>query len=275
MAIKSILVAYSGDATSSGGLRLAVQMARKYGAHLTGVVSHGPAFLEREYSRVLSDDLLKIIRSRDIDAVAEIRANFETVVAANGPGIDASFLDLQMRRGFSIAEQARSHDILVMGRRATEPGREHFGEAPEDVAINSGRPVILVQHGYDRDAINEHAVVAWDGSRAAARALGDAMHILETKESVTVLSVGEINRGLPQPQDVVALLQRHGIRADHVARTADRGGVSRTILAACTEMGAGLLVMGAYGHSRTMEDLFGGVTRDVMKDAPLPVLLSH
>jgi nucleotide-binding universal stress UspA family protein len=275
MAIKSILVAYSGDATSSGGLRLAVQMARKYGAHLTGVVSHGPAFLEREYSRVMSEDLLKIIRARDVEAVAEIRAGFEAVVAADGPGIEASFLDLQARRGFSIAETARSHDILVMGRRAAEPGREHFGEAPEDVAINSGRPVILVQHGYAREAINEQAVVAWDGSRAAARALGDAMHILETKQRVSVLTVGEVNRALPQPQDVVALLQRHGVSAEHVARPAGRSGVAASILSACTELGAGLLVMGAYGHSRTMEDLFGGVTRDIMKDAPLPVLMSH
>lgn len=275
MAIKSILLAYSGEADSSGGLKLAIQMARKYGAHLTGVVSHGPALLEQQYSRLLQDDVLEIIRGRDAAAVEELQSRFHEIVSAEGDGIQATFLDLKTRRGFSIAEFARSFDILVMGRRAAEPGREHFGEPPEDVAVNSGRPVILVQHGYMLERINEHAVVAWDGSRAAARALGDAMHILETKEKVTVLSVGDMQSQAPTGQEVMTLLSRHGIPAEHIIRAKNRMGVSKTILDACTEAGAGLLVMGAYGHSRVMEDWFGGVTKDIMKDAPLPVLLSH
>lgn len=276
MTIKSILVGYSGDAESSGGLKLAIQMARKYEAHLTGVVSHGPAFLEREFSRLMKDEVLQIIRGRDAKAVAEIKSRFESQVAAGGLGTNATFLDLHTRQGFSITECARGYDILVMGRRAAEPGRGHFGEPPEDIAVNSGRPVVLVPHGYALDALNEHAVLAWDGSRAAARALGDAMHILTTKDRVSVLTVGDVTRKTPSAQDVLALLALHGIPAEHITRaTKNRASITNTILDACAEVGAGLLVMGAYGHSRVMEEWFGGVTRDIMNDAPLPVLISH
>ena len=275
MSIRSILVAYSGDAGGSGGLRLAILMARKYGAHLTGVVSHGPTYLEREYSRYMNADVLSIVRARDDEAVARIRAEFEARVAAEAPGVGASFLDLNARRGFTLADCARTYDILVMGRRASEPGREHFGERPDEIALACGRPVLLVPNDYDRDSINEHALVAWDGKRASARALGDAMHILQTKDRVTVLSVGDSGDDRSHGDTVMTLLDRHGVKASRLVRPAGGQPVARVILDTCAEVGAGLLVMGAYEHNRTMEAIFGGVTHDIMQDAPLPVLMSH
>lgn len=275
MAIKSILVAFSGDAEGSGALRLALQMARKYDANVTAVVPHGPTYMEREYSRFMNAEVLQIVRSRDAAAVAELRAAFDARVAAEGPGIAADFLDLKARSGFTLAQCARSHDIVLMGRRAAEPGREHFGERPDEVALNCGRPVILVPASYRAARINDHALVAWDGKRAAARALGDAMQILETKSRVTVLSVGEGPAAEAACGGVLGLLGRHGIAAEPMVRRAGRGGVAATILDACRETGAGLLVMGAYEHNRFVEEMFGGVTRDILEDADLPVLMSH
>jgi nucleotide-binding universal stress UspA family protein len=274
MSIKSILVAFSGEAQGSGAVRLALQMARKYGAHVTAVVPHGPTYMEREYSRFMNDEVLRVVRGRDKAAVAEMRAAFEARVAAEGGGIAAEFLDLEVQKGFTLARWARTFDIVVMGRRASEPGREHFGERPDEVALNSGRPVVLVPASYRAERINERALVAWDGKRAAARALGDAMQILETKSQVTVLSVGT---PAPQaaPDGVVTLLERHGIQAARMTRPAERGGIAATILAACREVNAGLLVMGAYENNRFVEEIFGGVTRDILEDAHLPVLMSH
>jgi len=70
-------------------------------------------------------------------------------------------------------------------------------------------------------------------------------------------------------------LRRHGIEAEAMVRPADRGGVARTLMEVCQEVGAGLLVMGAYEHSKFSEDILGGVTRDIFDEAPLPVLMSH
>ncbi len=275
MAIKSILVAYSGDARGSGGLSLALQMAHKYGAHVTGVVAHGASVFEAQYSRYMSDDVLKILHDRDAATITEIRTQFEARVSAEGLQGAASFLDLQERGGFTLTECARTYDIVVMGRRASEPGLEHFNERPDEVALNSGRPVILVPRDYDAVRLNDHALVAWDGKRAAARALGDAMHILETKERVTVMSVGDVVPPARFGDDITTLLERHGVTADHIVRGAGRDGIAKTILNACKEVDAGLLVMGAYEHSPLREELLGGVTRDILQDAHLPVLMSH
>ena len=275
MAIKSILVAYSGDAQASGGLNLALQMARKYDAHLTGVVSHGPSLVESQYYRYMNEDILKILRDRDAGTVAEIRAQFEARVSAWGREDSATFLDLKAQSGFTLTECARTYDIVIMGRRASEVGREHFSELPDEVALNAARPVILVPRDYNEEQLNEHMLVAWDGKRAAARALGDAMRILGSKNRVTVLSVGNAGGPAPFGDDVVTFLGRHGITAERLTREAGRKGITGAILDTCREVGAGLLVMGAYEHSRLREELMGGVTRDILENADLPVLLSH
>lgn len=275
MTIRSILVAYSGDAEGSGAVRLALQMAKKYTAHVTAVVSHGPTYMERQFSRFMNDDILTIVRKRDTAAIDEMKADFLRRVAATGDGISAEFLDLRKTEGFTLAHYARTFDVVLMGRRAAQPGREHFGEAPEEVAINCGRPVILVPASYRAPSINENALIAWDGKRAAARALGDAMQILETKSQVTVLTIGPEPEGVSKADGVMALLVHHGISAQYVNKASQRRSVAQTILQTCAETGAGLLVMGAYEHNRFIEEMFGGVTRDILEDADLPVLMSH
>ncbi len=118
--------------------------------------------------------------------------------------------------------------------------------------------------------------MAWDGKRAATRALGDAMQILQTKSRVTILTIGKED-ALPRStsDDIKALLRRHGIEAEAMVRPSARGGIGRMILDACAEVGAGLRVMGAYEHSKYSEDVLGGVTRDIFDHATLPVLMSH
>ncbi|MBM9595399.1 universal stress protein [Rhodobacteraceae bacterium MCCB 386] len=162
-----------------------------------------------------------------------------------------------------------------MGARAAEVGREHFAARPDVVALRSGRPLILVPHEWSAPHLNDHALVAWDGKRAAARALGDAMHILETKSRITVLTIGDHEPREKPGDDVIRLLERHGLEAERLIRPAGRDGIARTILDSCREVGAGLLVMGAYEHSKFSEDLLGGVTNDIFREADVPVLMSH
>lgn len=276
MSIASILAVYSGDAAGSSGLRLAALMARKYDAHLTGVVWHGPSFLESRYRGYLSREAVRIIRERDAEVLSEIRADFEARVTAENLKERSTFLDLAGMSDFNLAECARGYDIVVMGSRAAEVGREHFVARPDVVALRSGRPLVFVPQDYAATEINEHALVAWDGKRAAARALGDAMHILQTKSRVTILTIGKED-ALPKSagDDVRTLLKRHGVAAELLLRPQGRDGIGRTIPDTCAEVGAGLLVMGAYEHSKFSEDILGGVTRDIFSHTPIPVLMSH
>ncbi|MFN3613194.1 MAG: universal stress protein [Rubrimonas sp.] len=273
--IASILAAYSGEPTGCSALRLAFFMGRKYDAHVTGVVWHGPSLIEDRHRAFLSRDLITMLERREAEAVAEIRADFEQRAAEAGAAGRSSFLDLESFSDFSLADAARGFDIVVMTRRAVEAGRELFAARPDVVALRSGRPVLVAPAEYDLSRLGDHALVAWDGKRAAARALADAMRILETKAQVTVLSVGDTDpeAGFSGP-GVMGLLERHGVRATRMIRPR-RAGVAETILAACDEVGAGLLVMGAYEHSKFSEDLLGGVTRTILNEARIPVLMSH
>lgn len=275
MAIKSILVAYSGSDTSVGALDLAIQMARKYQAHLTGVVVHGENAMATRYGAWMTRQIMDMLTERDREVVTEVRARFEARVAEAGEPERAEFLDIGGNADFRLATLARAYDVVVMGPFAAESGREHFAPHPDMIALQSGRPVIVAPADYTAEKLGAHALLAWDGKRAAARALGDAMLILETKAKVTVLSVGDVAPETPPGGGVLELLRRHGIAAEHLRRPRAKGGVAATILATADEVGAGLVVMGAFEHSKFTQDIVGGVTTEVFASARVPVLLAH
>ena len=150
---------------------------------------------------------------------------------------------------------------------------------PDLVALRSGSPVMVVPRDFNRGPINDHVVLAWDGTRAAARAMADAIHILEEVSLVTILTVGE-----PTPiekarqADVATHLLRHGIDTELVTIPNHRGNrvsVGEVIVDYCEEKRPDVLVMGAYEHSKFREDYFGGVTNTVLKDVSIPVFMSH
>lgn len=274
MALKSILAIYAGDATGSGGLRLSIHMAKKYDGHLTGVVWHGPSPLEHRFHRYMSKEILDVLAARDDEVVSGIRADFEARIAAEGLKEASSFIEIKGGSDFSLANCARGYDITVIGSRASAMGRDYFSARPDVIALRSGKPVVLVPPDLELAQLGTRALVAWDGKRSAARALGDALHILATKEHVTVLSVGATPPAGPG-DDIVTLLGRHGIPAEQMIRPVGSRGIAHTILDTCSEVEAGLLIMGAYEHSKFAEDLLGGVTRDILDTARLPVLMSH
>lgn len=220
--------------------------------------------------------MLEILDQRDAETIAGIRADFDERLAAEAQPIAASFLEIKGEEGYSLADAARGYDLVVMGKRMAQAGREHFTVRPDVVAQRSGRPLILVPNEYDSARFNRHVVIGWDGMRAAARAIGDAMPILERADEVTLLTVGDESR-LPRlaGDDIVTLLGHHGVRATRRVEPSPRGSTGQALLSICGEMGADLLVMGAYEHRKFTEELLGGVTEDIFADANLPVLMSH
>lgn len=274
MALRSILAIYSGDAGGSGGLGLAVHMARKYDSFLTGIVWRGPSPLEQRFQRYMSKEIVDMLAARDAEVVSEVRNNFLARIEAENLQDRATFIEIRDGCEFSMPACVRGYDIAVIGNRAAVVGREHFATRPDVIALRSGRPVVIAPPHLDIANIGTRALVAWDGKRSSARALGDALHILATKDHVTVLRVGPALPAVPG-DDVVTLLARHGISATQVVRPAGSGGIAQTILEACHEVGAGLLIMGAYEHSKFTEDLLGGVTREILDTATIPLLMSH
>ncbi|RPE81672.1 universal stress protein [Vulcaniibacterium tengchongense] len=192
--------------------------------------------------------------------------------------VESLFLEPQ----YALVPLARCADIAVL-TGADEPGeaaviRGYFGA----LLLDSGRPVLVVPPRAAPQSGWRHAVVAWRPAREAARAAHDALPLLRRAETVDLLEIRDDQAAALEPEaevhadaDLAAHLGRHGLRVRSVVRP--RGGetVGAAILGHCRESDADLLVSGGYGHSRLREWAWGGVTRDLLEFAHLPVLFSH
>ncbi len=272
MTVKNILAAYTGGSPSGGALRHAIRIAAHNDAWITGVVARGPSAIERQHGVQLTKVLKQQLRALDEERVADIQAVFDKVMSDHGRPERADFVGLE-KTGFSeVAAFARLFDLVVMGNPSHLPSDTHLAANPDMVALRSGRPVLIVPEEFRSQNLSQHALIAWDGKRSAARAVGDAMPVLEEKPKVTVVSVA--NTAPPGTDRLITNLERHGIRAELLVRPRKKS-IGRTILQTVEDVGAEVIVMGAFEHSKFAHDLVGGVTTDVMKLAKIPVFMSH
>lgn len=179
-----------------------------------------------------------------------------------------------------LAGHARLHDLTVMPM----PHGGYFGHLDshwyvETALFETGRPVLVIPHGYRavESGFFGTIAVAWDNSRAAARAIADAMPILQSAKSVRVVTiVNEKPIGSdPQPGEILKHLARHGVVAVHDMVEAAGRGAGTALTNYVRDHSAELLVMGAYGRSRMREIILGGATKSILTHPPMPIFLSH
>ena len=275
---KSISVYLDNTARCPVRLAVAGDLAHAHHAHLIGVsvvnimqsvpVMYGEAsvaLLERqaEIAEHAADEAEEIFKKHtdSLDLETELR-RFE--------GLSSDVMSLN----------ARYSDVTVLGQAALDSKNASSADyLPEQVVMQAGRPILVVPDAGDKFSIGEHVLVAWNASREATRAIYDAMPILRRAKQVTVLSVNpdesSDGHGEIPSADIALQLSRHGVRAEArqtVARDMDAGN---EILARTADMGADLIVCGAYGHSRLREIVLGGVTQTLLRHMTVPVLLSH
>lgn len=274
MSIKNILVAFDGSQASARAARLSTALARRYDAHLTGVFAHAAPYASTHMEAYLTQAAIDIMESNAAETEQQCGADFEELVAASEQGVRTSFLSKQGYPNDILTQMGRTYDLIVIAQPDGK-GSTYTEISPDVVAMRSGRPVMIAPRGFEQFELAKGAIVAWDGERASSRALLDAMDVLEDKHHVTVLHVGHENDIRQPGSDVMEYLSRHGLEARLDVQPP--GGLSTTdiILNKCAESDAGLLVMGAYEHSRFAEMLLGGVTRDVVARSHIPILMSH
>jgi nucleotide-binding universal stress UspA family protein len=248
MSISDILVYADPSSASDERLDLACRLARRFGAHLIGVVP---------------------------EDAASVGERFETLLRQEGlQG------DWRMAIGLSashVARRAQAADLVILGQRI--PDHSTGLDAPADVILACGRPVLIVPYAGRRlDRLGENVLIAWNGSREAGRAVQDALPLLAMPGAATVLLVDpEEGEDIELAEELVAHLGRHGLHAKTEIIRQERAGlpVAEILLAQAAKLDADLLIMGAYGHSRMREVILGGVTRDILRSMNVPVLMSH
>lgn len=178
-----------------------------------------------------------------------------------------------------LSLRARHADLVVLGQPDREGMVADGPGLPATVALDCGRPVIVVPTIGTAATIGERVLVAWDGGREAVRAVNDALPILRRAKSVTVLSVNPAESEDDGPRepgaDISLHLARHSVKVEAQRRITAELSAGDVILNEVANKGSDLLVMGTYGHSRLRELVLGGVTRQILASMTIPVLMSH
>jgi nucleotide-binding universal stress UspA family protein len=281
LSYKDLLVVLDSEATARERIAFASALAERFSAHLVGLYPLPTPETPRHlgyYDPALLDPFFAELRERARSAAVKVREAFDH---ATGPrGLSAEWREIPEGPDADPALHARYADLTILGQ--LDPDRaetELIRPRPEQVALASGRPVLVVPYAGHFDNVGRRVLIAWNATREAARAVSDAMPFLTSAELVTVLTIdpreGPRAHGELPGADIALHLARHGVEGQ-IERTVSAGlPVGEVLLSRAADLGADLIVMGAYGHSRVREMLLGGVTRSVLRSMIVPVLMSH
>jgi len=275
MTIRDILVEVDRDARNPARLALAVSLAERHGAHLTGLFAYAGLSGTYPYAQGrIALEMLRRYSETPHEAAGKLRAEFEH--RADSAGLSHEWRMQEEEGAHSIlATQARYADVVIVSQAAPgSPAAGHSYGLAEDVVVASGSPTIVVPYAGTFDKTVDKVLIAWNASRESSRAVRDALPILRAVDEVIVFSVNPDHDHLPGAE-IANHLARHGVRTDVRHTTASDLGVGDAVLNAVSDYGVDLLVMGAYGHARLREFVFGGATRHVLRHMTAPTLLSH
>jgi nucleotide-binding universal stress UspA family protein len=279
MAFRDLLVVVDSSSSIGDRIELAASLASEHDAHLACLYilpipepAHDPPI-------TLVEQIIEACIHEERARAREVRVSFEAAVARwNIKG------EWRTDGGLPTTEaatHARYADLVIVGQ--SSPGAQSPPMPPlrpEEIALSAGRPVLVVPHTGSFRRVGQRIVVAWNASREATRAANDALPLLTRADAVTVAVVDPDRKiisvhGDEPGADIALHLARHGVKAE-VETVSTRGREpSAEILSIAARKGADLIVMGAYGHSRSLELILGGATRELLQQMTVPIFMSH
>jgi nucleotide-binding universal stress UspA family protein len=281
MSYKDLLVALDSEATARRRIDIAAELAQRFAAHLVGLYPVPMPEAPRHfgyYDPALLNPFFEELRARAREAADKTREVFEHATRLRG--VSAEWREMPEGLDADPAVHARYADLTILGQLDPDSGEpDTIRPRPEHVTLASGRPILVIPYAGSFPNVGRRAVIGWNASREAARAVNDALPLLAAAEIVTVLTIdareGPRAHGELPGADISLHLARHGVKAE-IERTVSADlPVGEVLLSRAADLGADLMVMGAYGHSRARELLLGGATRSLLRSMTLPVLMSH
>jgi nucleotide-binding universal stress UspA family protein len=284
MVLRDILVFLDGGDTGEERLRLATNIAREHGSRLSAIflrrgqatdlpfrraapwLGHG-AGLPIPGAIVTSQITTPAVRAEQL-----FRDRFHSL-KMDGDWCPVNRVDVN-----ELVSFARGADLVIIGQINPDT-RPVSSWRPEEIVIGCGRPVLMVPYIGSYPQVGRRVLVAWDGSREAARALNDALPLIQGADSVTLVTVRtrvkDLNHNSLSMDPIVRHLARHGVdaRLDEVLQLGTP--IADVLLSRSVDLAADLIVAGVCRHSQLREALLGGVSRGLFHHMTLPVLMSH
>jgi nucleotide-binding universal stress UspA family protein len=290
MTIKCILVPLSEPRLVKTSLKAAMAVATRFAAHIDALHVRpdsrmvAASFMGDTMPGSMIEQIIEDTEKKSAENARKTRQAFDQFCKTAGikyaeqPGRGTNALTAAWREEVGYEDQwLRTHgrisDLIVLPRPS---GNMDVGVrlSLEAALMDTGRPLLMVPETFSTKVGNNIAI-AWNGSTEAARAVGEARPLIENARKVTVLTAAEKDMDEDfDPEGLSRFLAWHGAKAA-VMKVRPRGDVGKALLSAADKVGADLLVMGAYSHSRVREMILGGVTREVLTSAGIPVLMAH
>jgi nucleotide-binding universal stress UspA family protein len=275
--IKDIVVNLTLGVAADPACRYAISLAEAYNAHITGVAfaydpPWPPSIMEGaviDVYRTAKDDQQKKAKEA-VDRFAQ--ATKQSQLSAKPLVIEASLLAATD----AFAALGRTSDLVVVGQPEPD-GNATAQDMVETALFASGRPTLIVPYIQKSGFSVDDVLCCWDGSRTAARAIGDSLPLLKKAKRVKVLTVvtGKFDENDVSGADLATHLARHAINTEVVRIPAADIDVANAILSHAADTDASMIVMGGFGHSRLREFVLGGATRGLLESMTVPTLMSH
>lgn len=257
----------------------AIQLAAAHDAHLVALYAPTPLYLQWSPEGGMRQEIEARRKAEDEAMAKAALERFEDAAAKAG----LARREARPARGEPrdlLGLHGRYADLIVMGQ--ADPKGSNARESAsivEDVILSCGRPVLVVPYIGLLQPVGRRILVAWDASREAARAVSDALPMLERAASVLVVTVdakpSETGHGQLPGADLALYLARHGIKVEAAHVGSSGIGVGDVLLNQASDRDADMIVMGCYGHARLRELVLGGATRTMLRTTPVPVLMAH
>ncbi len=280
MSLKDILAIVLDAETDEPAIAMAQHLAAAEDAHLSGVfltaLPDEPLAYEPTVVAGVWAELLNRARSQADDERHKVEARF---ASAGRPHELRSVEALGRDLGRIAAVHARYADLAIMTRPRDDRASDIRLDMIEGVLFHAGRPAMVVPPEWSERPLGKTVAIAWDASREATRALAEARPFLAHCDTAIVLTVDAkpkaFGHGEQPGLNICAHLKRRGVSV--TVKNVDSGDrpVSRALMEEAEAIGADLMVMGAYAHSRLREMVFGGATRDLLETARIPLLMAH
>jgi nucleotide-binding universal stress UspA family protein len=277
MSWKEIVVHAKRDRGEPPYLESAVRLARRFHARVTGVFSLPDLALMRGALERISDEAAVRAYVREAYESAELfESRFRQYMSESAVQCDWRTGEGDPAQVLTLA--GRTADLVIVEQRDPNSD-EPAWDIPEAIALSSGTPTLVVPHNRPSGELGKRILIAWNGSREAARAVGAAMPLIDAADSIVLLAGSSKERFATvtrRPQmSVRRRLEAHCARVEVIGFDPPSGEEGAQIIAAAQAHGCDVIVMGAYGHSRMRETLLGGATRDVLPLMQTPILFAH
>jgi len=286
MALKDILVYLDQTEPATVRLRLAVDLACRHGSFLTALFVRERDQAQLDGRRIAELGCASAGQVERLDRRTETSWNAAAVLLksdlqrlAGQCGIPVEWRDVEGRLAVVGPQHARYTDLVILGHEV-QPGHASIDHSfDEQMLFTGGRPVLFIPPGWTSTIIGRRIAVAWNSSRASARALHDALPLIEQAERTIVLTLNPADfidrHGALPAEQLLEHLKRHGAAVELSRLEGVRGdAIAATLQTKALEAGADLLVTGAFGQARLWERIFGGVTMGLLADMQMPILMS-